>query len=179
MTNLGALNKRLQSKMEQDRKELERQSQLELETLSKNLNALSQNALHTIEHDMQLKSQEISVKCGEILNEIEHKLLVLDKSLAKAWYRNFLIGIGIVAGLVLGTMGISLLLSNHLLNLQSELTALNEDKTRAEQSLVMLQRKTWGISFMENQQGKFLVLNTSKTLTPGWVVGNQQAWKVE
>lgn len=179
MTHLGTLNERLQSKMEQDRKELERQTQYELETLSRNLQALSQNALLTIEHDIQQQSSQVTSKCGKILSEIERSLTLLRRTLVLAWIRNCVLGMGIIAGMALGTLGISSMLSTYLLHQQAQITALQKEKTDVEQSLMALNRKTWGISLMENKEGKFVVLGTSQTLSPGWKVNNRPAWKLE
>ena len=177
--HLGTLSERLQSKIEQDRKELERQTQYELEALSRNLQTLSQNALQTIEHDIQQQSREVTSKCGEILSEVKRSLTLLEKTLALAWIRNCVLGMGIIAGMVLGTLGISSMLNNYLLNLQSQIATLQKEKISMEQGLMVLNRKTWGISLMENKEGKFVVLGTSQTLSPGWKVNNRPAWKLE
>ena len=179
MTNLGALNERLQSRLRQDREEIEAQARHELENLSANLSESSANALHTIEAAIHQKSNEINKQYSTMLADLENGASLLHRATFRAWFRNLLMGSGLVAGLALGTWGLSSFLGNKLLTVQRQIAMLEIQKSRLEETVSLLERKSWGLELVEGKEGRFIVPPAKKTLKPGWNVGQSPAWKLE
>lgn len=179
MTNLGTLNERLQSRLQQDKIEIEAQVQTELRSLSDSLNRLSQSALDTIEAAMNDRNVALIHSYGKMTDRLRSENQRLQKTLLRAWVRNLLIGSGILAGLTLGTWGLSARLASRVASLQASIASMEKHESLLHSTIAELEKKTGGIVLMNTKDGRFLILPQGMSLKSGWQIGKLPAWKLE
>jgi hypothetical protein len=60
-----------------------------------------------------------------------------------------------------------------------EIQSVQASKTAMESTAEQLKKRTWGLKLLENQEGRFIILPPKTSAHTGWMVGKQQAVKLE
>lgn len=63
--------------------------------------------------------------------------------------------------------------------LKKEIAQLEMQTQNARDALKILEKKTYGISFREDTNGRFIVPRKNETLKDGWTLNGQPVWKLE
>jgi len=177
--SLGDLSSKLQDKISQDRHTKETITTDELPRLNETLLNISSVALHTTESAIVQRTEAMARTIFQSLARMEKNSMLLSRSLARAWFRNILLGTGIVLGVFIGTWTLTSLMTHRLDTLMKDITSLQGRKARLEQSVAIMEAQAWGIQLMESEQGRFLILPEGMTLKPGWRIGDLPALKLE
>lgn len=175
MQNTGTLNslaERMKAKAVQEQQELEALTRQQFNALQQSLNELSKNALITteavIQHQLTSLEQSVTTRCR-----------ALSWMFARKWLQVLLISMSILMGAGMGGWGLLTIAESKAAGLRQEIASLNNQKVVMENTVNQLEAKTWGLSLVESQQGRFIVLPKNSTLKPGWTIGPNHAWKVE
>lgn len=177
--SIGNLSNRLQARISQDRETLEQIAHSEFERLRQSLHRSSQNALATIEADFAAKAEAMSETVSSRLERLERQTGRLQKTLVSSWLKSAALGACMMFGIALGGWGLSAMMSNHVQTLLSQTRELQQVKKDLEQTVSLLEHKTWGIRLLATEKGKFILLPPKASIKTGWTFGDNQAIKLE
>ncbi|EHJ48327.1 hypothetical protein DFW101_2322 [Solidesulfovibrio carbinoliphilus subsp. oakridgensis] len=170
--SLASLAERMRAKTEQDRQELEALTRQQFNALSESLRQSSTAALRTTEAAIQ-------EKLGKLEESIASRCQTLSWAFGKRWLQALLLSMALLMGTALGGWGVVTLITNRVLALQGEIQSLNASKAELENTVGQLEKRTWGLKLLENQDGRFIILPPKTSAHTGWTVGKQQAVKLE
>ena len=170
--SLTSLAERMRAKTEQDRQELEALTRQQFDALSKSLRQSSAAALRTTEAAIQ-------EKLGTLEESIASRCQTLSWTFGRKWLQALLLSMALLAGTALGGWGVMAMLTHRLTALQDEIQSLNANKADLENTVGQLEKRTWGLKLLENQDGRFIILPPKTSAHTGWTVGKQQAVKLE
>lgn len=170
--SLASLAERMRAKTEQDRQELEALTRQQFNALSESLRQSSTAALRTTEAAIQ-------EKLGTLEESIASRCQTLSWTFGRKWLQALLLSMALLAGTALGGWGVVTLLTHRLTALQDEIQSLNANKAELESTTGQLEKRTWGLKLLENQDGRFIILPPKTSAHTGWTVGKQQAVKLE
>jgi len=170
--SLASLAERMRAKAEQDRQELEALTQQQFTALSESLRQSSTVALTTTEAAIQ-------EKLGMLEASIASRCQTLSRAFGQRWLQALLLSMSLLLGTTLGGWGVMALLSRKVMALQDELQSLQANKAELESIAGQLEKRTWGLKLLENQDGRFILLPSKTSAQTGWTVGKQQAVKLE
>ncbi|MDE0124248.1 MAG: hypothetical protein OXN97_06695 [Bryobacterales bacterium] len=154
------VNVRLQSRMETDRRHIEEAAASELRQLGENLRAVANGALHTIEADTG-----VSVKRTRVI-------------LLNAWLRPLVVGLTIFVGISGGSWGLMHWLSTGIQHRIETLATLDVQIEDARETLAEIEETTWGVTLLEIEGERFVVLPDGTLDHPPWLVGGRPALKL-
>lgn len=170
--SLTSLAERMRAKTEQDRQELEALTRQQFDALSKSLRQSSTAALRTTEAAIQ-------EKLGKLEENIASRCQTLNWAFGRKWLQALLLSMALLVGTALGCWGVATLLTHRIMALQGEIQNLNASKVELENTAGQLEKRTWGLKLLENQDGRFIILPPKTSAHTGWTVGKQQAVKLE
>jgi len=170
--SLASLAERMRAKTEQDRQELEALTRQQFTALGESLRQSSTAALRTTEAAIQ-------EKLGTLEESIASRCQTLSWTFGRKWLQALLLGMGLLMGTALGGWSVVTLLTNRVLALQGEIQSINASKAELESIASQLEKRTWGLRLLENQDGRFIILPPKTSAQTGWTVGKQQAVKME
>ena len=170
--SLASLSERMRAKTEQDRQELEALTQQQFNALSESLRQSSTAALRTTEAAIQ-------EKLGTLEENITSRCQTLSWAFGRKWLQALLLSLALLVGTALGSWGVLTLLSHRVMALQDEIQNLEVSKAELESTAEQLEKRTWGLRLLENQEGRFIILPPKTSAKTGWMVGKQQAVKLE
>ena len=170
--SLASLAERMRAKTEQDRQEFEALTRQQFDALSKSLRQSSAAALRTTEAAIQ-------EKLGTLEESIASRCQTLSWTFGRKWLQVLLLGMALLMGAALGGWGVVSLLTNRVVVLQNEIQSLHASKAELENTAGQLEKRTWGLKLLENQDGRFIILPPKTSAHTGWTVGKQQAVKLE
>jgi len=170
--SLASLAERMRAKTEQDRQELEALTRQQFDALSRSLRQSSAVALRTTE-------AAIREKLGTLEESIASRCQTLSWAFGRKWLQVLLLGMALLMGTALGGWGVVSLFTHKIIALQGEIQSLNASKVEMENTAGQLEKRTWGLKLLENQDGRFIILPPKATAKTGWTVGKQQAVKLE
>ncbi|EKO39936.1 MAG: hypothetical protein B193_1346 [Solidesulfovibrio magneticus str. Maddingley MBC34] len=170
--SLASLAERMRAKTEEDRQELEALTRQQFNALSESLRQSSAVALRTTEAAIQ-------EKLGTLEESIASRCQTLSWAFGRKWLQVLLLGMAFLAGTALGGWGVVSLLTNRVVALQDEIQSLHASKAELVNTAGQLEKRTWGLKLLENQDGRFIILPPKTSAHTGWTVGKQQAVKVE
>jgi hypothetical protein len=167
----------MREKAEQERIETEKVFNEQLQTLKDNLQASSQNALRTMSDAM---GQEITGAAERLSRQYK----VLNLAFGRKWIVLASLGTALCLGMLAGGWALAKAGAWRLAAYRSELTQLKQDchALRRELEVMRPERvraETWGLEFQEDKDGRFIVVPTGTKIVTGWMVGKQQAIKLE
>ncbi len=154
------VNVRLKSRMETDRRQIEETAASELRQLGVNLRAVANGALHTIEADTG-----VSVRRTRVI-------------LLNAWLRPLVVGLTIFVGISGGSWGLMHWLSTGIQNRIEILATLDVQIEDARETLAEIEETTWGVTLLEIDGERFVVLPDGTLDHPPWLVGGRPALKL-
>ncbi|MGE4536366.1 MAG: hypothetical protein AB7D37_04745 [Desulfovibrio sp.] len=170
--SLASLAERMRTKTEQDRQELEALTRQHFTALSESLRQSSTAALRTTEAAIQ-------DKLGTLEENIASRCQTLSWTFGWKWLQALLLSMALLMGAALGGWGVVTLLTHKIMALQDEVQSLSASKAELESTAGQLEKRTWGLRLLENQEGRFIILPPKTSAKTGWTVGKQQAVKVE
>ncbi len=110
---------------------------------------------------------------------IASRCQTLSWTFGRKWLQVLLLSVALLAGTTLGGWGVVTPLTHRVRALQGEIQSLNASKAERENSVGQLEKRTWGLKLLKNQDGRFIILPPKTSAHTGWTVGKQQAVKVE
>ena len=154
------VNVRLKSRMETDRRQIEETAASELRQLGENLRAVANGALRTIEADTG-----VSVARTRVI-------------LLNAWLRHLGFGLTIFVGISGGSWGLMHWLSTSIQHRIETLATLDVQIEHARETLAEIEDTTWGVTLLEIDGERFVVLPYGTLDDPPWTVGGRPALKL-
>jgi len=170
--SLVSLAERIRTKTEQDRQELEALTRQQFNALSESLRQSSTAVLRTTEVAIQ-------DKFGKLEESIASRCQTLSWTFGRKWLQALLLSLALLMGAALGGWGVVTLLTHKVMALQDKVQSLEASKAELESIAGQLEKRTWGLRLLENQDGRFIILPPKTSAKTGWTVGKQQAVKVE
>ena len=171
--HLKSLAERLKEKAEQERIETEKVFSGQLQTLSDNLLALSQNAVRTTSDAM---AQEITNATGN-LNRDYH---ILGMAVARKWVSMAMLGLSRCLGMTLAGWGMVEVGLWRLNKCRTERDSLKEECRTLRETVENLQYGTWGVTLQQRENGRFIVLPPGKKPDGrAWTIGERNAIRME
>ncbi len=118
-------------------------------------------------------------KAWTLEESIASRCQTLSWAFGRKWLQALLLSMALLAGTVLGGWGVVTLFTHRVMALQDEIQSLHASKAELENAAGHLEKRTWGLKLLENQDGRFIILPPKTSAQAGWTVGKQQAVKLE
>ncbi len=159
-SNPNDLNARLRSRTEADRRQIEETMASEQRRLGERLRAVASDALLTIEGDTVATVARVRV------------------ILLNAWLRPLVVGLILFVGISGGSWGLMQWLSAGIQRRIETLAALEVRIEDARGTLAGIEETTWGVTLLEIDGDRFVVLPVGTMDHPPWTVGGRPALKL-
>ena len=159
-SNPNDLSARVKSRMEADRRQIEAATTSELRQLGANLRAVVSDELRTTAADMAAATART-------------RALLLN-----AWLRPLVIGLTLFVGISGGSWGLMHSLSVSTQSRIETLATLEVQIEHARETLAEIEETTWGVTLLEIDGERFVVLPDGTLANPPWTVGGRPALKL-
>lgn len=188
-SNAQSLAATLAEKREQDRKQIEALTMSELERLAESLRRQSSAALGStlsaIESELNERLDGIRLRIERQSMPLEARLEALRGVLMESqglalggWIKPVATALSLLLGIFCGSWALTLWFSSGIRD-QLEIRAdLARQIREQEDTLARIEKKTWGVTFLEDKNGRFLILPPGVKPVTGWAVGNKNAVKL-
>ena len=170
--SLSTLTARINAQAEAERQALENQVETEFKTLCANLRASATNAFSTIESDIQAAVETTREKTTA-------QIKLLNSGFMERWLLCGLASVALFLIVTLAGMGMGFLAKHYLTSLRQDLDELSNQKAALEATVQQLHSQTWGLTLIEDDNGKFIVPPPRAKLKAGWRYGDRPAIKME
>ena len=170
MGETGDLAKRLRSRMERESAEVEAWTREELQKLALNLHEHVYNARCTIENDIASHTEAVN----RVLEASREQTRGMLKREGLSWLKWAFLGLSLCAGIFGGSWGTMRYFSSEIQEQMANLERLKAERAEMEASM-----DEWGLKFIEDENGRFVVLPNGWIGKTGWTVGKNQAIKLE
>ena len=154
------LTARLRSRLATERRQFEETAVSEQRQLGENLRAVANGELRTIESDT-----------GASVARIRMMLL-------NAWLRPLVVGLSLFLAFSGGSWGLMHWLSTEIQSRFETLAALTVRIDEGRETLVEIEDTTWGVTLLEIDGDRFVVLPLGALENPPWTVGGRPALKL-
>ena len=178
ISTLDSLQKHLLQKQKEKREQIESLTKNELEQLGTNLHDAVTHALHTIESDMQKRIGRMNQSLQKSLDQTGRQIGTLQASLRKIWFKPALVGLSLFLCISSGSLGLMQFLASRIQNKLETLSQLQLQIRQEQQTLQLLRNKSWGVTLLQDKQGKFVVLPLGTDTTTPWNVDGRPALKL-
>ncbi len=159
-SNPNDLTARLRSRLATERRQFEETAASELRQLGENLRAVANGALRTIESDTGASVARIRVM------------------LLNAWLRPLVVGLSLFLAFSGGSWGLMHWLSTRVQSRIETLATLEVEIEWARETLAEIEDTTWGVTLLEVDGDRFVVLPLGALENPPWTVGGRPALKL-
>ena len=159
-SNPNDLSARLQSRLESERRQIEETTASELRRLGERSRTVVNAALHTIEADTAAVTARIR---AVLLN---------------AWLRPLLVGLSIFVAISGGSWTLTHWLATRIQGRIETLATLEVQIEDARETLAEIEETTWGVTLLEIDGERFVVLPDGTLDHPPWTVGGRPALKL-
>ena len=159
-SNPNDLSARVKSRMAADRRQIEAATTNELRRLGANLRAVASDELRTTEADMAAATART-------------RALLLN-----AWRRPLVIGLSLFLGFSGGSWGLMHWLSASIQTRIETLATLEVQIEGGRETLAEIEDTTWGVTLLEIDGERFVVLPDGTLANPPWTVGGRPALKL-
>ncbi len=159
-SNPNDLNARLRSRMAAERRQFEETAASEQRRLGENLRAIANDELRITEADTAVRVARMRV------------------ILLNAWLRPLVVGVTIFLGISGGSWGLMQWLSAGIQSRIETLAALDVQIEDAHETLAGIEETTWGVTLLEIDGDRFVVLPVGTMDHPPWTVGGRPALKL-
>ena len=159
-SNPNDLSARLRSRLETDRRQIEETAASELRRLGEKLRAVANGALRTIEADTAAATART-------------RSLLLN-----AWLRPLVVGLSLFLGISGGSWVLMRWLSASIHSRIETLATLRVQIEQAHETLARIEETTWGLTLLETDGKRFVVLPDGTLDHPPWTVGGRPALKL-
>jgi cell division protein FtsL len=170
--SLSNLTARINAQAEAERQALESQVETEFKTLCANLRTSTANAFSTIENDIQTAAATMREKTAA-------QLKLLNIGFMERCLLCGLASLTLLAVVTMAGMGMAFVAKHYLMSLRQDLDELHNQKTTLEVTVQQLQSQTWGLTLIEDDNGRFIVPSPRTKLKTGWKYGDRPAIKME
>ena len=154
------LTSRLRSRLEADRKEIEKAAARELRRLGKSLGAARSDALRSIEAD--------TVEATERMRDL----------LMRAWLRPLVVGMSLFLGICGGSWATMHWLSRSIDSRFETLAEVGVRIVRARDTLAAMHKTTWGIELVEINGDRYVSLPVGTPSRPGFTMDGRPYLKL-
>ena len=159
-SNPNDLTARLRSRMATERRQFEETAASEQRQLGENLRAVANGELRTIESDTAVTVARIRVM------------------LLNAWLRPLVVGLSLFLAFSGGSWGLMHWLSASIQSRIETLAVLDVEIESARETLAEIEDTTWGVTLLEIDGERFVVLPLGALENPPWTVGGRPALKL-
>ena len=159
-SNPNDLNARLRSRMAAERRQFEETAASEQRRLGENLRAIANDELRITEADTAVRVARMRV------------------ILLNAWLRPLVVGVTIFLGISGGSWGLMQWLSASIQSRIETLSALEVRIEDARGTLAGIEETTWGVTLLEIDGDRFVVLPIGTIDHPPWILGGRPALKL-
>ena len=159
-SNPNDLSARVKNRLEADRRLIEATAANELRQLGKNLRAVARDELRTTEAAMAAATART-------------RALLLH-----AWLRPLVVGLIVFVGISGGSWGLMHWLSASIQNRIETLATLEVQIEHARGTRAEIEETTWGVTLLEIDGERFVVLPDGTLDHPPWTVGGRPALKL-
>ena len=159
-SNPNDFSVRLTSRMAADRRQIEKTAVNELRLLGESLRAVVKDELRTTEAVTAAGTAGIRV------------------ILLNAWLRPLVVGLIIFVGISGGSWGLMHWLSASIQGRIETLATLDVQIEDARETLVEIEETTWGVTLLETDRGRFVVVPEGTLDHPPWTVDGRPALKL-
>ena len=159
-SNPNDLTARLRSRLATERRQFEETAASELRQLGENLRAVANGALRTIESDTEASVARVRVM------------------LLNAWLRPLVVGLSLFLAFSGGSWGLMHWLSTRVQSRIETLATLEVEIEWARETLAEIEDTTWGVTLLEVDGDRFVVLPLGALENPPWTVGGRPALKL-
>ena len=154
------LTARLRSRLATERRQFEETAASEQRRLGENLRAVANGALRTIESDTEASVARVRVM------------------LLNAWLRPLVVGLSLFLAFSGGSWGLMHWLSASIQSRIETLAVLDVEIESARETLAEIEETTWGVTLLEIDGDRFVVLPLGTLENPPWTVGGRPALKL-
>ena len=151
---------RLTSRMAADRRQIEKAAVSELRLLGESLRAVVRDELRTTEAVTAAGTAGIRVV------------------LLNAWLRPLVVGLAIFVAISGGSWGLMHWLSTSIQSRIETRAALDVQIEEGRETLAEIEETTWGVTLVETDRGRFVVLPVGTLEHPPWTVDGRPALKL-
>ena len=159
-SNPNDLTARLRSRLATERRQFEETAASEQRQLGENLRAVANGELRTIESDTGASVARIRVM------------------LLNAWLRPLVVGLSLFLAFSGGSWGLMHWLSASIQSRIETLAVLDVEIESARETLAEIEETTWGVTLLEIDGDRFVVLPLGALENPPWTVGGRPALKL-
>ncbi len=159
-SNPNDLTARLRSRLATERRQFEETAASEQRQLGENLRAVVNGELRTIESDTGASVARIRVM------------------LLNAWLRPLVVGLSLFLAFSGGSWGLMHWLSTEIQSRFETLAVLDVEIESARETLAEIEETTWGVTLLEIDGDRFVVLPLGALENPPWTVGGRPALKL-
>ena len=159
-SNPNDLTARLRSRLATERRQFEETAASEQRQLGENLRAVANGELRTIESDTAVRVARIRVM------------------LLNAWLRPLVVGLSLFLAFSGGSWGLMHWLSTEIQSRFETLAALTVRIDEGRETLAEIEDTTWGVTLLEIDGDRFVVLPLGALENPPWTVGGRPALKL-
>ena len=159
-SNPNDLTARLRSRLATERRQFEETAASEQRQLGENLRAVANGELRTIESDTGASVARIRVM------------------LLNAWLRPLVVGLSLFLAFSGGSWGLMHWLSTEIQSRFETLAALAVRIDEGRETLAEIEDTTWGVTLLEIDGDRFVVLPLGALENPPWTVGERPALKL-
>ena len=159
-SNPNDLTSRLRTRLEADRRQIEETAASELRRLGENSRAVANDVLRTIEADTAAGIARM-------------RALLL-----AAWLRPLVVGLSLFLGFSGGSWALMRWLSGRIQHRIETVAMLNVRIEQARETLAEVEDRTWGVTLLEIDGERFVVLPAGTLDRPPWTVGGRPALKL-
>ena len=160
ISNPNDLSARLKSRIEAERRQFEELTASELRRFGERSRAVVNDELHSIE--------AVTAAGTARIREI----------LLNAWLRPLVVGLVIFLGISGGSWGLMQWLSANIQSRIETLATLDVQIELARETLAEIEQTTWGVTVLEINGERFVVLPDGTLANPPWTVGVRPALKL-
>ena len=154
------LTARFQSRLENERAEIEATAARQLKVLGESLRGVAQNALNTTEADTAAWIERVR------------------RMFLRGWLWPLMFGLMFSAGICGGSWAGTRWLWTTIEQQIEALTLLRVDIEEARATLARIEDTTWGLELKEIEGERFVVLPAGALSNPSWTVGGRPALKL-
>ena len=159
-SNPNDLTARLRSRLATERRQIEETAASEQRRLGENLRGVANGALRTIESDTEASVARVRVM------------------LLNSWLRPLVVGLSLFLAFSGGSWGLMHWLSTEIQSRIEILAALTVRIDEGRETLVEIEDTTWGVTLLEIDGDRFVVLPLGALENPPWTVGGRPALKL-
>lgn len=177
----------LAEKQEQDRKQIEALTRSALQQLANSLRQQSGDALSSTLNAIE---SELNERLSDIRQQIEQQSTLLAASLStirnetralqaftfRSWLKPLLLSLSVLLGIFCGSWALTQWFSLDIREQLATRAGLAQDIREQEETLARLKTRAWGVTFREDEDGRFLILPIGAKI--GWTIGKNPAVKL-